>query len=215
VEAGLNIIIRILAGSETSALKAIPETGPLIIIFNHVNFHELPLLYLRLKSRPINYMAKAETWDHPFLGWMADNWKTIKVHRGEHPLETFREAGRILEQGRILIVAPEGTRSSTGILGKGQEGTVLLALDRNTPIIPVGHTGAEKIHENMRRLKRTRVKMQVGRPFRFKGPAHPGKQRRKELTQAMMRELAVLLPEEQRGDYKNVPFNPDLIEYID
>jgi len=215
VEAALDIIIRILARSDTAALKAIPETGPLIIIFNHVNFHELPLLYLRLKPRQVNYMAKAETWDHPFLGWMADNWNTIKVYRGEHPIEAFRKAGRILKQGRILIVSPEGTRSSTGILGTGQEGTVLLALDSNTVIIPVGHTGAEKIHENMRRFRRTRVKLQVGRPFRLKGPAHPGKNLRKQLTRAMMRELAVLLPEEQRGIYKEVPFNPDLLEYTE
>jgi 1-acyl-sn-glycerol-3-phosphate acyltransferase len=215
VEAGLDIIIRILAGSDTSALKAIPETGPLIIIFNHVNFHELPLLYLRMKPRAVNYMAKAETWDNPFLGWMADNWKTIRIYRGEHPMEAFRKAAGILEQGRILIVAPEGTRSSTGILGRGLEGTVILALERNTTIIPVGHTGAEKIHENMRKFRRTRVKLQVGRPFRLKGPSHPGKKLRKELTEAMMRELAVLLPEEQRGIYRDVPFNPDLIEYSD
>ncbi len=215
VEVGLRIIVRVLARFNTGCLKAIPETGPLIIIFNHVNFLELPLLYLWLKSRPINFMAKAETWNHPFLGWMADNWKTIKVYRGEHPMEAFKKAGRILDKGRILIVSPEGTRSTSGTLGKGREGTVLLALHNNAVIIPIGHTGAENIHENIKKFKRTRLSLEVGRPFRLKGSPHPGKALREQLTEAMMRELAVLLPETQRGIYKDTPFNAELLEYTD
>jgi len=215
VEVGLRIIVRILARFNTGCLKAIPKTGPFIIIFNHVNFLELPLLYLWLKPRLINFMAKVETWEHPFLGWMADNWETIKVNRGEHPMEAFKKAGRILDEGRILMVSPEGTRSITGTLGKGREGTVLLALRNNAIIIPVGHNGAENIHENIKKFRRTRVILQVGRPFRLKGPPHPGKALRKELNDALMRELAVLLPAEQRGIHKDTPFNPELLEYTD
>ncbi|MCK5736542.1 MAG: 1-acyl-sn-glycerol-3-phosphate acyltransferase, partial [Spirochaetaceae bacterium] len=81
VGAVTRLLIRILANAETGCLKSIPGKGPLIIIFNHVNFLEVPLLYLRLKPRRVHYMAKSETWEKPFLGWMADNWKAIKVYR--------------------------------------------------------------------------------------------------------------------------------------
>jgi len=209
------LLIRILAKADTGCLKSIPKSGPLILIFNHVNFLEVPLLYLRLKPRPVRYMAKSETWEKPFLGWMADNWQSIRVYRGEHPLKVFEEARRILDKGKILLVSPEGTRSENGILQKGREGTVLLALHNNAIIIPIGHSGAENIGNNMKNLKRTRVQYKTGRPFRLKSSPHPGKYQRELLTNALMRELAVLLPEEQRGIYRKTPFDPELLEYID
>ncbi len=215
VGAVIRLIIRILAKADTACLKTIPNKGPLIIIFNHVNFLEVPILYLRLKPRPVHYMAKSETWNNPFMGWMAESWQTIKVYRGEHPIEAFEKAAGVLNRNRILLVSPEGTRSEDGILRRGREGTVLLALHNDAVIIPVGHTGAEKIRNNMRRLKRTRVTYRTGRPFQLKADGHPDKSQRKKLTEALMRELAVLLPEEQQGIYKDIPFNSDLLKYVD
>lgn len=214
VGATARLLIRIISRTETGDLKSIPNTGPLIVIFNHVNFLEVPLLYLRLRPRKVHYMAKSETWEKPFRGWMADNWQSIRVNRGGNPLEAFVKAGKLLEQGHILLISPEGTRSEDGILSRGREGTVLLALQNNAVIIPVGHTGAENIRKNMRQLRRTRVEYKTGKPFRLNGSNHPDRDERKHLTDALMRELAELLPMKQRGIYRDLPFNHELLEYI-
>lgn len=200
--------------SETSELKSIPLEGPLIIIFNHVNFLEVPLLYLRLKPRKVHYIAKSETWDKLFSRWMADNWQSVKVERGANPLKVFQAGSDLLKKGEMLLISPEGTRSEDGILRKGREGAVLLALENDAIIIPVGHTGAENIRQRLRQLKRTQVKYRVGKAFRLIGEGHPAKETRTELISAMMKEIASLLPIEQQGIYKDLRVKPGLLEYI-
>jgi 1-acyl-sn-glycerol-3-phosphate acyltransferase len=185
----------------------------LIIIFNHVNFLEVPLLYLRLKPRRVHYIAKSETWNKRFSGWMADNWQSVKVERAAPSLKAFQAARELLDKGEILLISPEGSRSEDGILRKGREGAVLMALENDSIIIPVGHTGAEKIRDNMRRLKRTRVRYRVGKAFRLIGNRHPAKEIRTELTTVMMKEIASLLPKEQRGIYKDLQVKPGLLDY--
>lgn len=209
---GLRLIIRIIAATDTSELSSIPKEGPLILVFNHVNFLEVPLLYLRLKPRKIHYLAKSETWNNPFMGWMADNWQSVSVKRGMNPLDGFRSAGEFLEKGEILLISPEGSRSEDGILRKGRDGTAIIALQNDALIIPVGHTGAEKIRTNLRHFKRTSVKYRVGKPFKLNGNHHPEKEQRQQLTDAIMHELARLLPPEQRGIYRDMEIHPGLIK---
>ncbi len=210
---GIRFIIRIIARAGTADLKSIPLKGPLIIIFNHVNFLEVPLLYLRLRPRKTHYIAKSETWNKRFSGWMADNWQSVKVERGAPSLKAFQAARALLDKGEILLISPEGSRSEDGILRKGREGAVLMALENDAIIIPVGHTGAENIRDNMRRLKRTQVRYKVGKAFRLIADRHPAKEIRTELTSAMMKEIAFLLPKEQRGIYKDLKVKSGLLEY--
>jgi 1-acyl-sn-glycerol-3-phosphate acyltransferase len=49
-------------------LRRVPSTGPLFLVANHVNFLEAPLVFVRLRPRPVTGFAKAEGWDN---GWMA------------------------------------------------------------------------------------------------------------------------------------------------
>jgi 1-acyl-sn-glycerol-3-phosphate acyltransferase len=213
VGVGLRIIIRIIARADTGEFKNVPAKGPLIIVFNHVNFLEVPLLYLRLRPRPVHYLAKSETWKLRFRGWMADNWGSVPVVRGGNPAPALNRTGELLARGHIILISPEGTRSETGILGPARSGAVLAALKNDAIILPVAHYGSENIRNNLRRLKRTRVVYRVGRPFRIVGERHPGSLERSRLTDAVMRELALILPEKYRGRYAEVPFNPDLLEY--
>ena len=153
----LRLLIRAIAAVDTSEFAKIPAEGPLIIIFNHVNFLEVPLLYLRLLPRKVHYMAKSETWRRSLRGWVATNWKSVPVIRGGDPTGAFAEAAEYLKRGEIILMAPEGTRSGDGVLRRGRAGAALLALQTHTPLLPVVHWGAEEIKENLRRLRRTRV----------------------------------------------------------
>jgi len=210
----LRLIIRIIAKADTLEFRNIPDTGPLIIVFNHVNYLEVPLLYLRLRPRSVHYLAKKETWDKPFRAWMADRWGSVNVDRGGNPLGALKQAGALLDEGRILLVSPEGTRSEDGVLRNARCGVVLLALEHQATILPVAHTGAEVINQNLKRLRRTRVRYHVGRPFRLVGEGHPKKPVREGMLQAVMGELAALLPEHQRGIYGDGVVDETILEYL-
>src|SRR5512136_2756774 len=116
IRLGTNILCRI----EGSELAMVPMGGPLILAINHINSLEVPLLFAYLQPRRLIGLAKIETWDSKFMGWLFDLWNAIPVRRGEVDLEAIRRCLAALETGDILAVAPEGTRSRRGKLLRGQ-----------------------------------------------------------------------------------------------
>lgn len=186
-------------------MRAIPRGGPLIVAMNHVNFLEVPLIYAYLYPRDAVGLVKAETWKNPVLAALAYSWGAIPLDRGATDLKAMRLALDALAAGRILIVAPEGTRSGHGRLQKGHGGIVQLALKSGAPIVPVAHTGGEQFWRNVRSWRRTRFSFRVGRPFFLQAPAggeSPGGRRlRDEMTDAVMNRIALLLPQDRRGEY--------------
>ena len=114
-----------------------------------------------------------------------------------------RERGERIEQ-----IAGHTARHSANLV-QAQSGIGLLATQAQTRLLPVALLGTEKILVNLRRLRRTQVKIRIGRPF---GPlAVPGdvprRQRRQHLdalASETMRQIAALLPPGNRGPYQDV-----------
>lgn len=205
VNASLKGITRILCRVDDQALARIPSSGPLILVANHINFIEVPLVYTHLLPRPVTGFAKAETWDNPALAPLFDLWKAIPIRRGEADMEAIRAGLQVLEGGGLLVITPEGTRSNDGRLMRGHPGVVLMAQMSGAPLLPMVYYGNEHFHTNFRRLRRTDFHIAVGRPFKLKTP--PGKMTREMRQQAadeIMFQLAGLLPPANRGVYASL-----------
>jgi 1-acyl-sn-glycerol-3-phosphate acyltransferase len=187
---------------DSPQLARVPARGPLILAVNHINSLEVPLLLSQLYPRRMIGLAKIETWNSKFMGWLFDLYDAIPIRRGEVDLEAMRRCLNSLSAGDILAVAPEGTRSYNGKLLPGRPGIVLLALRSGAPILPVVHWGGERYGHNLKRLKRTDFHIRVGTPFTL--DAH-GERVTSEIRQAMadeiMYQMAVLMPDEYRGQY--------------
>lgn len=190
---------------DAKAMRAVPMEGPLIVAINHVNFLEVPLVYAYLYPRDARGIVKAETWRNPIMGFLARVWDAIPLDRTATDLAAMRVALDVLARGKILIMAPEGTRSGHGRLQEGHGGIVQLALKSGAPILPVAHTGGQRFWDNLRSWRRTSFRFAVGRPFRLVPPDGPGspvsRALREEMTRAVMNQLALLLPPWQRGEY--------------
>jgi 1-acyl-sn-glycerol-3-phosphate acyltransferase len=198
IRVGTSIICRI----ERAELVQVPMQGPLILAVNHINSLEVPLLFAHLQPRRMIGLAKIETWDNKFMAWLFDLWDTIPIRRGEADLDAVRRCLAALSAGDILGVAPEGTRSYNGCLLRGQPGIVLVALHSGALILPLAHWGGEAFPQNIKRLKRTDFHIRVGRPFTLdaKGERAIGKVRQ-AMADEIMYQIAVLMPEEYRGEY--------------
>ena len=187
---------------DDSQLQKVPKQGPLILITNHINMVEAPVLYTRLQPRPITGFVAAYRWESPFFRWLLTGVGAIPLHRGTADLSAIRQALRHLKQGDILTIAPEGTRSKHGRLQRGHAGSVLLALHSGAPIQPIVCYGNERFSENLRRLRRTDVHLAVGEPFYLDaGTKRVTPATRQEMAEAMMYKLAALLPPKYRGVY--------------
>jgi 1-acyl-sn-glycerol-3-phosphate acyltransferase len=198
-------LTRVLCRVEDTQLSRVPQRGPLIIVGNHVNFLEAPVLYTHLQPRPLAAFAKAETWDNPVLGRLADLWGAIPLHRDEIDLAALRQSLMALEAGRILGVAPEGTRSGDGRLQRGNPGIVLLALRSGAPVLPLVFYGGERFWQNLSRMRRTDFCVIVGQPFYLEaGGAKVTRSVRQRMTDEIMYQMAALLPAAYRGVYSDL-----------
>ena len=188
---------------EAASLAKVPRGGPLIIVANHVHIPEIPTLYARLLPRKVHGMAQAErVLGTDLVGRILRLFGTIPVWRGEADLNALRTGLKILADGDMLLLDPEGTRSHNGCLQKGRPGAILMALHSGAPLLPIVHYGSENYAENLKHLRRTDLKYLVGKPFRVDA----GGQRvtspvRQQMIDEVMFQMARLLPPQYRGVY--------------
>lgn len=191
------------------ALDEIPRDGPLIIAANHASNLDVPVIgswLIPRLGRRIHWLGKKELFDWPIIGWAATNGGVHPVDRGAADVDAFRLAQRILDEGHVLFVFPEGTRSPDGALQEARDGVALLALRTGAPIMPIGIGGAYRVWPKGQRLPHPggRVTVRVGRPFRAADELPPGTDRKSAkglATTLIMRRIAALLPPGQRGIY--------------
>lgn len=209
LEAVVNTPIRWLTGIgcriHSQDLDRVPKSGPLIIVANHINSLEVPIVYTRLWPRPVTGFAKAETWDNPVLRPLFDLWGAIPLERGQADLSAIKAALTALRDNRILAVAPEGTRSSDGQLGRGKPGIVTIALRSGTPILPMVYYGHEHYKQDIKQLRRPEFYVKIGQPFRLVAEAEKSSaELRQKMVDEIMYQLAALLPPQYRGAYQDL-----------
>ena len=198
------------------AIDDIPTDGPLILAANHAsNFDAIVLgawLIPRL-GRRIHWLGKKELFDWPIVGWAATNGGVHPVDRGAADIDAFRLAQRILNEGQVLFVFPEGTRSPDGSLQEARDGLAVLALRTGAPIVPLGIAGSYGVWPRGQTLPHPggHVTVRVGRPFRPADELPPGTDRRTAkgvVTRLIMERIAALLPPSQRGAYAGSVVTP-------
>lgn len=198
-------VTRMICRVDEEQLAKIPQQGPLILVCNHINFLEVPLVYTHLQPRPIIGYAKAESWDNPALGWLFNLWKGIPLHRGEADTQAVRKGLQVLADNKILVITPEGTRTGDGRLRRGFPGMVFLAMRSHAPFLPMVYYGHEDYRQNLKRLQRSEFHIVVGNKFKLNIPAENIKNSdRQIMTDEIMYQLAALLPESYRGEYADL-----------
>jgi len=193
--------------------EALKNNEPMLVIFNHINFLEVPILVTH--SYPINVtgLVKSETWNNPIMSFVFNTYKAIPIDRKGAFSESFKKVLDALKNGYYTCIAPEGTRSKDGVLRKGKPGIIQLALEADVPILPIAHFGGQNVWKNMRRLKRTPFCFKAGRPFRLKCEKNHGKEERDKIMTEIMAQIARLLPEQMRGEY--APYAYSECQYLE
>ncbi len=201
---------------DDSQVEKVPDQGPWILVTNHVNVLELPVIYTRLRPRPISGFFAAYRLERAWSRWLLYTFGGIPVHRGEPDRRALRQAIETIRSGAIFALAPEGTRSGDGRLGPGKAGVVILAQKSGAPIQPLVHYGDVYWEEKIKRLRRVPFKIAVGRPFLIdtQGQRMTG-EIRQAITDEIMLQMASLLPESYHGIYAGRKPTTDYLRFID
>jgi|YNPNPStandDraft_1061719.scaffolds.fasta_scaffold00098_5 1-acyl-sn-glycerol-3-phosphate acyltransferase len=205
VNTTLRFLTGILCRMDADELKRIPPRGPLILVGNHINFLEVPVLVTRVWPRPVTGFSKLETWHNPAKAFLFNIWGGIPLRRGELDMAAFEAACQKLKEGYLFAIAPEGTRSGHGRLQKGHPGVALLAVRSGVPLMPMVFYGNEHFWQNIKRLKRTDFHVRVGNPFTIDTHGRAmSREVREQIIREIMWQLAALLPPENRGFYADL-----------
>lgn len=203
----VRFLLWLIARIEIVGQENMPASGPYILVTNHVSAWDTPVLLLVCRHK-IWALAGERHQRNLFFALVLGLGGSIWVQRGEVDREALRKAMAVLQRGEVLGMAPEGTRArGVYALQPGKTGAAYLATRADVSIVPVGVTGTELIKEEIKRLRRARVRVVVGEPFRLPESGRVRGARLDEYTEIIMRRIAALLPKEYRGVYGDRPQN--------
>lgn len=198
---GTRFLLHVITRSRVVHQAPVPTTGPLLIVANHINFLDPPILAAAM-PRTVSFMAKEELMHAPVLGWVVSNYEAFPVRRGEADRQALRTAIDLLGQGRAVGMFIEGTRSPDARMQQARAGAAVIAATAGCPILPVAITGTQALRGPLGFLTRPRIQVTSGVPFHLEDlGVPPGSGRSQRLADAMAARIAALLPPGYRGHY--------------
>ena len=206
----MNLVARV----EVTGYEHLPKEGNFVIATNHLGVLDAPMAYYALNRWDL-IIPVGEKWEKiPFINWLGKYFNLIFIDRFNPDIKTLRKIIKLMHEGNNLIIAPEGTRSPTGAMSEGKPGVSYLATKLGLPIIPVALIGTEDkfLFANLKRLRKTQIQVKAGKAFTL--PKLPKENRDKALkqyTDEIMCQIAVMLPERNRGFYKDHPRLKELL----
>lgn len=113
----------------------VPDDGGALMISNHQSYLD-PAVFGAQLRRPMSYLAKSELWKNPVFGWLITNLYAFPVRQGAGDKGAIEETIRRLQEGHILNLYPEGSRTPDGELLPIQRGVALVIRKAKVPVIP-------------------------------------------------------------------------------
>ena len=153
--------------------EQVPAGRAYVYMSNHQSHLDIPMLYATLPSPTIRMLAKKELFRIPVWGRGLRAAEFIEVDRGNHAraMQSIDYAAKLVRDGVSIYLAPEGTRSRDGRIGKLKKGGFHLALGTGAPIVPVAVRGTIDILPRGSRVmqKGQRVDVTIGAPIGVEG----------------------------------------------
>lgn len=193
-------------------LENLPTQDGVIVATNHMSLIDTLMLFINPVRKDMTALVADKYQKYVFFRWILDTGGVIWLDRENADFGALRAAVDVLRQGMALGIAPEGTRSVTGQLLEGKPGAVLVALRAKAPIVPVGIAGTEVFFSHALTLRRPKITVRFGKPFRLEPLARENREEQMaRYTTEVMCHIAALLPEKYHGFYRG---NPRLQELL-
>ena len=194
----LVFLMRAWFGLRVRGAEHIPSSGPALIVSNHQSILDPPVIGGAAR-RQIYFLAKAELFRIPLFGHLIRAVHARPVRREGSDPRALRTAALLLEEGKALLIFPEGTRSPDGRLGEAKAGVGMLAVKSGAPVVPAYVSGTlEALPKGAAWPRRSQVSVSFGPALHFKAPISVGrKESYREAVEEMMRGIAQLKEQQQ------------------
>lgn len=209
----VRLIFRLLAKVDAQGIENVPRQGGLLLCTNHLSILDPPVIVLYSGREDLTAIVTKKHRKNLFLRWVVNIMDGIWLNRDEADTQAIRAAQELLKKGGGLGISPEGTRSPSHALIEGKIGAAYLADRAQVPVLPVAVTNTHKIMSYLKRLRRAEIGIRFGKPLML--PPIDRKDREAGLrrnTDEIMCQIAALLPEENRGVYRDHPRLKEILQ---
>ncbi|MGA5415484.1 lysophospholipid acyltransferase family protein [Streptomyces pseudogriseolus] len=174
IKAVLGPIMRLMFRPRVEGAEHIPGDGPVILAGNHLTFIDSIVLPI-VCDRQVCFIGKDEYVTGKglkgrLMAWFFTGVGMIPVDRdgGRGGVAALMTGRRVLEEGRVFGIYPEGTRSPDGRLYRGRTGIARLTLMTGAPVVPFAMIGTDKLQPGGAGLPRPgRVTVRFGEAMEF------------------------------------------------
>ncbi len=192
-------LLGMLARVDVEGLETLPRSGSYILAVNHLSMADVPVAFTLVPHRTI-ILAASKLRRSRVLRWiLEDLGQSIFVRGDIDTSEALQRAAAVLQDGGVIALSPEGTRSRGGLI-RARTGIAHLAAATQRPVIPYAAWGQEQWRTRLRRAARLQITVRVGvalpPPPRSASPAEL-----RDYADRVMHAIAALLPPEYRGVY--------------
>lgn len=167
--------LQLLYRLKATGLENVPREGPAVLISNHPSYFDPAAIYASLfPRRRVHFMAWERLWRVPAVAWVLDRYDAFPVKLDGTDRDSYRQAARLLDQGEIIGIFPEGGRGWEDEFRPTKRGGVRLAIRHRAPILPVAVSGGRRIWPRQSRYPRLhgRLAIQVFPIIQPPPPAH-------------------------------------------
>jgi 1-acyl-sn-glycerol-3-phosphate acyltransferase len=146
-------------------LENVPNTGGVMLMINHASYLD-PIVIGGSVNRNLYYMARSTLFRPWFIERFLTSLNAFPVRLGSPDKSAIKRAIQILNDGDLLLIFPEGTRSIDGTLGKAQDGVGFIAHRTNTAVVPVFVDGTRAAWpRGSTFIKSAKVTVSYGKPI--------------------------------------------------
>jgi 1-acyl-sn-glycerol-3-phosphate acyltransferase len=150
-------------------LERLDPSRSYVFAANHQSIYDIPILFASLPYQ-LRIIAKASLGRIPFMGWHLQRTGHVLVDRAKPGAGTVKKMARLVAEGHSLIVFPEGTRSTDGVVARFKGGSFVIALDAGLPIVPISIAGSRHVMRKGELMVRPgRVSLIVHHPIETAG----------------------------------------------
>lgn len=179
--------------------RHLPRRGGVLLVSNHQSYLDPVLLAIGL-DRPLSYMAKSELFKHRAFAWMIRSLNAFPVEQGAGDVGAVKETISRLQEGHVLNIYPEGSRSEDGEMIPLEKGVGLVIRRAKVPVVPAVIDGAHRAWgKNMKFPHCAPVRVMYGPPMDLAGLD------RDEIVQKIDQTLRKMLMDLRAGRYINDP----------
>jgi len=183
------IIFKLFFRLKVTGQENIPQNGPFIIVANHSSLLDPIILGISIKPKII-FVAAAYLFEIGWLGYLLRKANSIPVQR-ENDIKAIKQSLKILRQGRVLGIFPEGGIDRQKNNLPVRAGAAYLATKAGAPIVPVRIKGADRALPRGAKFIRSlnKIEVEIKKPIYCSRQTHKDKEIIKRVVESYIKEI--------------------------